>query len=213
MRPDPALKQRRQVVAETVDRIRDGDPDAFVEFFELARPGVRRIVLRSFQTSGMWIDGDRVEDVVQDCIVELLAVLPSWRADGGALPWTWAASRMIATAHHRLGDYVVDVSEYDDVAEETWVLRSDVEEDVLVTLDRLALTHPEVADIRDVVERSANERDRRVWLDLLCEEAAGNDRAAVTVAARYGLGHANVRKIRQRVSARVAESTALPRSA
>ena len=196
-------------MAEVIADMLAGDPPATVRFFEVATPAVRSIVLRAFGDACIWVDQDRLHDIVHDGVVELVRLAPRWRADGGAAPWTWARAALIAAAFSGLGVF----------ADEIPAQLSDDTDDVpcrghrsgASVLDDLADEHPLVARLAEALGHVANDRDRHVWIDLLVEEAGGNGRAAVTVAQTHGLSHSNVRKIRQRVQTGLVGLTDEPR--
>ena len=193
---DSRLDTRR--IAEVVRDTLAGDEAATVEFFLIAAPRVRSIVLRAFRESAIWVDPDRMHDIVNDGVLELIRAAPSWRPDGGAAPWTWARARLVAIAYAQLGVFADDLDSHDDLEQ-----RSDPAPDhhpvARDALDRLATQHPLVSRLAEALDRVASERDGHVWVDLLVEEAGGNRRAAVTVAQQHDISHANARKIRQRV--------------
>ncbi len=195
-----------------------GDASAMATFFELATPPVRGMVLARFQEVGIWVSGDRLDDLVRDLLVELVELAPVWRADGGALPWVWARSRLLAVAFARLGVLADDIDDCHDLAADrgrrlgaTVVSGSGSgsADEAIDVLRRAAHGRPQVALLLEALDGTTSERDRSVWLDVLDEQAAGNRSPALTVAQVHDVSPALVRKICQRVRDRL---TALGRA-
>ncbi len=67
----------------------------------------------------------------------------------------------------------------------------------------MAASRPDVDEFVTSLERVASARDRGVFLDVIWEDAGGSPCPSALVAEMHGLGHANVRKIRERVARRV----------
>ncbi len=199
MRTEP----RPRALVDIVDGMVAGDTASILAFHEIAAPEVRSIVLRSLRAAGIWVDKDRLHDIVQDGLLALQRHIGSWRPDGGATPWGWARHRLVAIAFDHVGILAVDLDGVPEPRSEQGSTSDDVDRCPLELLAELATTHPKVAELERALSATVSERDGRVWLDLLCEESGGNRSASVTVAQTHGLSHANVRKIRQRVRQRL----------
>jgi len=201
LQPDPpatADHAARPTLEEIVAGVIEGDRGSTERFFTVAATRVRSIVLRALQDAGIWVDQNRLHDIVQDCILELVRTAPSWRPDGGAAPWNWAHGRLVAIAFGQLGIFADDLDDHralEDPVSRTCPVDAAPHE----VLAGLASEHPTLAALCRALAHVASDRDGRVWVDLIWEESGGNRRAAVTVAQNHGLSHANVRKIRQRV--------------
>lgn len=183
-----------------------GDASAMATFFELATPPVRGMVLARFQEAGIWVSGDRLDDLVRDLLVELVELAPVWRADGGALPWVWARSRLLAVAFARLGVLADDIDDCRELADDRPGSGGTREIDIESlgdVLRRAAEERPDAALLLEALDGTINERDRAVWLDVLDEQASGNRSPSVTVAQLHDLSPAAVRKICQRVRDRL----------
>ena len=183
-----------------------GEAWAIGAFFGAATVPVRRLLLARFQEAGIWLSADRLEDLIRDCIVELIDLAPSWRPDGGAPPWSWARQRLVATAFARLGILADDLDRHHSLVDD----RGDPHLAVdpaplasLVVLDRLAADRHEAALLVEAFTGGISRRDQVIWLDVLIEHGAGNRSPAVTVAQTHGLSPALVRKICQRVRERL----------
>lgn len=205
-----AAASRRAQVGEVMARVVAGDSSAMVTFFDLATPPVRGMVLAKFQEVGIWVSGDRLDDLVRDLLVELLDLAPVWRDDGGALPWVWARSRLLAVAFAKLGVLADDIDGCFDLADDRGssvgsplAPVTSCAEGVVEVLRRAAHGRPQVSLLLEALEGITCERDRTVWLDVLDEQAAGNRSPAVTVAQLHDVSPALVRKICQRVRDRL----------
>ena len=196
MRGSPLQPDRRPTLDQVVAGVIERDADSVERFFELATPPVRSIALRALRDAGIWVDRDRLHDIVHDAVLELVRTAPSWRPDGGAAPWTWARPRLVTIAFEHVGIFADDLADH---AEVEHVTPTDPEQPLEDVLADLASQRPVLGSLCAALARVATDRDRRVWIELLWEESGGNRRAAITVAQNHGLSHANVRKIRQRV--------------
>lgn len=183
-------------------RLTGGDMDALADLAAAATGPIRSMVLGAFQSHGIWVDQDRLHDIVQDSLLELVKLAPAWRADGGAKPWRWARPKLVAAAYRSLGHFTDDIEDHLGLADERGTPALD-DEDQVEMLARLAAEHEEVAILFDALGIVASERDRKVWLAVHVEAANGNGAPAVTVAQDFGLTPQNVRKIRQRVQAKL----------
>lgn len=184
----------------------EGEASAIEDFFEVATPPVRRLALARFQEVGIWVSAGRLDDIVRDLVVELIELAPSWRADGGALPWVWARARLWSLAFARLGPLADDIDDHDlmtDVAPP--VDRGAADEAPIETLRDAARKHAGAALLLEALDHGISERDATVWLDVLSEQAAGNRSPSVTVAQQHDLTPCAVRKICQRVRRRLAD--------
>lgn len=190
-------------IATVMAELVDGDVAAYEPFYQLATPAVRRLLLAEFQARGIWTDSDRLDDLVGDCLLELIRLAPGWRADGGAKPWRWARQRLVNLAFAGLGFFADDLDDHDDLAAPSPRTSSVDDDDAWRAFELLTELNRAGRALRCGLERVATERDRRVWLDVLDEQGSGNASPAVTVAQTHGLTPHNVRKICQRVRERL----------
>lgn len=206
------MKRERAKLVEAMVGVAGGQPEAIGALFEVASGPIRGMILSRFQEAGIWLSGERLDDLVRDLVVELIGLAPGWRADGGALPWVWARGRLLALAYARLGvladdiegqpSLVADRGNPDDVlAGEPWAPAS-------VVLDRLAAVRPDAALLVKALDTAVSTRDRSVWLEVLAEQAGGNRSPAVTVAQTHDISPDLVRKICQRVRRKVTDLSA-----
>jgi len=204
--PDPAE------VAAVMAEIAAGDTAAVWRFLLLADRPVRRQVRRELRRLRIPYTRDDLDGLVLDAVDAIVRCARSWRPDG-APPWTWARDRVTGVVHRWAGTFADPLDEvaaarhasYDRAAPETSpaVDPADVVEDVLATLRRVAARDPRAAQLAAALDLVASPRDAAVWLTHADERATGNRSPAVTVAARFGLGEAAVRKVVQRVGQRL----------
>lgn len=183
-------------------RLANGDMDALAGLAAAATGPIRSMVLNAFQSDGIWVDQDRLHDIIQDSLLELVKLAPAWRADGGAKPWRWARAKLITAAYRSLGHFTDDIEDHLELVGENKAATMD-DGEPLELLARLAADHDEIAILFDALGIVASDRDRQVWLAVHVEAANGNGAPAVTVAQDFGLTPQNVRKIRQRVQAKL----------
>lgn len=175
-----------------------GDVAAYEPFYAVATPAVRSLLGRELRGKGVPVDSDRLDDIVGDCLLELVRISPLWRADGGAKPWNWARPRLVALAYSALGIFTDDLDERADMIEASPPIAA-CDDDVVIAFELITEINRQGRALRRALYANVSERDRRVWLDVVSEQGASNSSPSVTVAALHGLTPANVRKICQRV--------------
>ena len=181
-----------------------GDVAAYEPFFGMAAGPVRRVLRNELASKGIWVDRDRLDDLVRDGILELIRLAPRWRADGGARPWNWAYRRLVRGAYEGLGLLVDDIDAHREVACTSGPCSSVLDDgEVLQAFELITEINRAGRILGRALERVATDRDRIVWLEVLHEQGGGNAAPAVTVAQSHGLTEANVRKICQRVRQRL----------
>ena len=180
-----------------------GDLTAYEPFYKIAAGPVRRIVDHDLRSKGIRTDRDRLDDLVGDCLLELIRLAPGWRPDGGAKPWNWARRRLLRIAYEGLGLFADDLDDHLDLAARPICFTSVVDDEVLEAFELITELNRSGRALGRALDHVANPRDKHVWLDVLHEQGAGNSSPAVTVAQNHGLTEANVRKICQRVRDRL----------
>ena len=182
------------------------DPDRINELHELVKGPLQRMIRRDLQQIGVRPGADQMHDLVADGFVMILEVADKWRPDGGAHPCYWAGRRILAASRRSLGFFA---DELDAAAHEhiETISRDSPDSDVLEIAARLAASHPEVRLVLDALA-GVKERDRRVFLRILQEQAGGNRLAAVTVAVEETMQPAAVRQVCRRVRVRIAKLVA-----
>lgn len=147
-------------------------------------------------------DGD-ITGLVADFAFAIAAVAKSWRADGGALPWTFARAALrqvaidvlVTPAEMRTS---LDDGKFGDIADEGSRALGCDEGECLGTLIDLAQRVPAV---RAVVSRWDGVPDLHleIALEYRMQQMQGDPSAAATIAERYGKSTQNVRQIASRV--------------
>lgn len=202
MQPDPT----RPDLGWIMDGVRAGDTAAISQLFEVASGPVRSMVRSIVRSGSIDIDGDRLEDIVRDYIVELIRLAPGWKADGGAAPWTWAEKQLRPMVFASIGPFADPLEEHLE-AEALSAPRPNDEQQLDDVLEIIGRSHPLAAALSAAL-RSVKPRDRRVWLEYMVERAHGNRAASEAVAARHEITPANVRKICSRVRERLRQAVA-----
>lgn len=101
----------RDELNELMRRVARREQDAMAEFWDIALPKVRSLMRSTLSGSGITPSTDQLDDMARDGVVALLEMAPSWRPEGGALPWNWAAPRLRSIARESLGVFADDIDE------------------------------------------------------------------------------------------------------
>ncbi len=188
-------------------RLGEGDGTAIGDLVRLGGSSLRAAMGRHLARLGAPVSAEVLDDLVVDAAIELAGIAGSWDPSKGALPWVWAERRLMGIAVAHVGQYADPIGEADDpVAEARVPDRIEGEIDLRVVLDELAARDARAASLVDRL-RVVSPRDAHVWLDYRVEQSCGNPAPSCVVAATHGLSPAAVRKIAQRVQARVGERT------
>lgn len=179
-----------------------GAPSAAWALAPLVERPVRRMLRSEVTRLGGWVSTDDLEGLVLDAVLELASLAGAWRPDG-APPWVWARHRILGLAH-RFVDVRADALDerVQPVAAPPVTPLADVE--WREVLRAVAARRVDALAVEAVLEATTTDRDAEIWLEVEAEQAAGNRHAAVTVGARFDLSPAAVRKVTQRVRARLA---------
>ena len=201
-------------LAELVARVLRNEPEAVVEFVEIARPRVRSIQRHALQhsgTSGIWISEEEMTDMVEDGVLDLLERLRSWRAEGGAAPWNWATKRLRAIAFESLGQFSTSIDDAEKNTDAGHRATTAFAAPGTPDFEELAQRVPEARQLADALAQTGrSRRDIEIWWEVTLERAAGNARAALTVATGRGLGHSCVRQATCRVQRRLRHVVSQP---
>lgn len=198
------VEERRVELAAVMVGVAEGRQESIGRFYELAVPPVRALVQGTFAAQAIRVPVDTVDDIVQDLVVELIGLAGSWRPDGGAAPWNWARSRLVAKAFRALGTFADDIDDHQELAERPALHAvTDGEASMLSLLERLAAHDPRLDRLHRGLTIGISERDRGLWLEFKMEEASGNRAPAVTVGQNHDMKPNTVRKVVQRVGERL----------
>jgi hypothetical protein len=153
------------------------------------------------------LDRSALDGMVMDACFELERVARSWRPDGGALPWTWAAGRLLPVLlrHARVGSRLPPGADDGPEPEATACL---VDVDSRAVLDALAARSPDVALIRSALQRAVRPADLHLFLVHAEQVAGGDPSPALTVGRLVGRSPAAVRKAVERSRRRLADLAA-----
>lgn len=184
-----------------------GDPGAPWALLALVGGPLRRMLRCEVARLGGRASSDDLEGLVLDAVLELASLAGAW-APGGAPPWVWARHRILGLARHFVdvrADVRIDEAGHGlaELADRSGRARTaDVE--WRRVLRSLADRRADARAVEAALAATTTDRDAEIWLEVEAERAVGNRHAAVTVGARFGVSPAAVRKVTQRVRARLA---------
>lgn len=155
------------------------------------------------------------DGLVLDACLVLYDCGAAWSADGGALPWHWAARRLRTVASTWVGQHAseLDAERLDAdrrPGPEGYAGAGPSEDEAeLDVLARLAgAGDGRCALLLEALERVASERDRAIVVEVRAQAAAGDPSPATTVARHHGVTPEVVRQVVCRVRARLASLVA-----
>jgi hypothetical protein len=175
-----------------------GDELAAVVRYNVASIG-RREVLR---------EEGRIEALFLDVAVLIFSVAPSWKADGGALPWVWARRPIQQLVSAELGHRVDELDEATQLLAEALTQSEGMAEGQAVAVQTLAGTHSVVASLVDALRTAGSERQVAIHIEYGTQRALGDPSPAKTVGAMFDMKPDNVRQIDSRLRKRVRELVA-----
>ena len=196
----------RAVVAGLMGRMAAGDTAAIFELYEAF--GARLAAVMRGHLAAVGLVGaprDDVDGLVIDACLELYACSGAWRADGGALPWTWASARLRGLAARHVG---LHADELDEAGPEPEVAAGPVawsgDEGAAVEVLAGAAAHHELAALLvDGLAQVGTPRDRAIVLELRLQAALGDPSPSHTVAAGLGASPDAVRQVGSRMRRRL----------
>jgi hypothetical protein len=152
--------------------------------------------LRDLGVDGL--DREELDGLAIDAVEVLYDLAPSWRPDGGALPWVWASHRIRAVASRHVGQHAAQLDE-EALAEAAAPAPPPAEEpDELALLEGLSALLPEVALLQEALARVTTPRNQAILLALRVQEVLGDPAPAATIGRAYGLRPDAVRQIKRR---------------
>jgi len=175
----------------------------FLDEFGDRLGGMVRAVFRSVHRHDLASDPNEVDYHVQTAALVLFDRAAGWDPDG-ALPWTWANRAIRAAIIDRIGHPSVELLEVDlDLRTPGGGAAAAAGAVADVDFDEMATTYPLVVLVVRAVRSVANERDAAVHLEYQAQKSMGDRQPAHPVGDMFDLTPANVRKIDQRVRAKL----------
>ncbi|HET7487019.1 MAG TPA: hypothetical protein VFJ85_03765 [Acidimicrobiales bacterium] len=139
---------------------------------------------------------DDLQGLVVDAGLALQERAGAWRADGGALPWTWADRRLRALASAHVGVRAGELPP--DVAGPEAGPAPPVEADEVEVLHALARERPDCRLLLQALDSVASPRNQSILLSVKVQAALGDPSPSVTVARQHGLRPDAVRQVVKR---------------
>ncbi|MCX7620498.1 MAG: hypothetical protein N2037_06595 [Acidimicrobiales bacterium] len=193
----------RTQLEELMARFARGDLGALVPFIHMFGAAIARVIRRHLNDLGrldVARDRQQVDELVQECALELSQRAGSWDPSG-ALPWVWAdrAIRRIVVSYIGHPSVEFDPGQHDgpDV--------SLTDRDVEVRFEELVQRHPDLDLLLQAIARVGSDRDRAVHVQYRIQKGLGDLSPAHTVGAEFGLKPAHVRQIDRRMRNRLVE--------
>ncbi|HVX17666.1 MAG TPA: hypothetical protein VHA73_06515 [Acidimicrobiales bacterium] len=194
--------ERRAELERIMGRLAEGDDAAVVELLTGFTKELQSAVATQALRRGVPLDRADRESLAVDTAFAIAAVAGTWRADGGALPWVWAAHRIGNVIAAHVGTFATSCdteqfAEARDARDEivAWIGRPADEEPVAL-LEQLATSDEQLAALCTLARR-VGDRDLGLLLDYQVQHDQGDPAPAETVGRTRGLQAATVR---QRVS-------------
>ena len=179
-------------------RLADGDAAYAVTLAKEWHEPIARLVrtlLREMGRRDLARDRDEVAGLVLDACFVIADRAGGWRP-GGAPPWVWARFAIRAEVARSIGHRCVELDEQ----RKNECPPAPVE---MVDYDGLVERDPRFASFDDVLRECTSERDRRIVVEYLQQQAAGDPSPANTVGHMFGLAPATVRQVCSRALRKV----------
>jgi hypothetical protein len=199
-------------VARLMEAIAAGHSWAIWELRRTADVPIRSRLRAELRRLDVHYTADDLDGMVNDAVMAIAQVARAWRP-GGAPPWVWAHRRIVGVVHGFIGVFARSLDEVDETPDLAIAAapslasgEPDVSTDARLALQRLARSRPPAGDLEAALCDLVSARDADVWLAVEWERGGGNRRPAVTVATQFGMTDVGVRKVVQRVRARLAKA-------
>jgi hypothetical protein len=170
-------------------RLADGDVAYAVTLAKEWQGPIARLVRTLLHEMGrrdLARDRDEVAGLVLDACFVIADRAGGWRP-GGAPPWVWARFAIRAEVARSIGHRCVELD--DQRHDECQAAPVD-----MVDYDELVERDPRFASFDDVLRECTTERDHRIVVEYLQQQAAGDPSPAHTVGHMFGLAPATVRQ-------------------
>ncbi len=194
-------------VVELMSRMAAGDASAAFELAEEFGAVIRRVLRGHLADAGMHSPTDEdLDGLTLDAVMALLSAAPSWKPDGGAMPWTWAERRLRAIARSHIGQWADELNDdHDGPAAPVTVEfdRGDFVRDDMDHLERAAAHEAVLRLLLEAFALACKARDAQILIAVKAQAAAGDPSPANTVAAERGMKAPAVRQAAKRTRDRL----------
>ena len=168
-----------------------------------------RTLLRETGRADLARTRDEVDGLVIDACFVIADRAGGWRP-GGAAPWLWARLAIRADVARSIGHRCVELDDRGHDHDEGRRHERDHERDEgpsapveAVDYDELVARDPRFASFDDVLRECTSDRDRRIVVEYLQQQSAGDPSPSHTVGQMFGLTPATVRQVCSRALRKV----------
>lgn len=194
-------------VVALMSRMAAGDASAAFELYEDFGPVIRRVLRGHLADAGLANpDKHDLDGLTLDAVMALLAAAPSWKPDGGAMPWTWAERRLRAIARSHIGQWADELNEDHDTAAGPVTVTLD--HDDMDHLTRAAVDDDTIRLLLEAFSLVCTPRDAQILIAVKAQAAAGDPSPANTVAFERNMNPPAVRQVAKRTRDRVLQLAA-----
>jgi hypothetical protein len=157
-----------------------------------------RTLLRAMGRADLAGNRDEVDGLVIDACFVIADRAGGWRP-GGAPPWRWARLAIRAEIARSIGHRCIEL---DDRGEDECRAAPIGPVDI-VDYDELVERDPRFASFDDVLRDCTSDRDRRIVVEYLQQQSAGDPSPSHTVGQLFDLAPATVRQVFSRAMRKV----------
>jgi DNA-directed RNA polymerase specialized sigma24 family protein len=155
---------------------------------------------------GAHLDEDDIDSLTFDACFVLVRLARSWRADGGALPWTWARQRLEALVCDWIGPANTPLSSEEQLGAAPAVFEAVLDDGAAgTTLSALAAGDERCALLFEALTEAVSATDAEVLLRLRVQLDSGDPSPSHTVADELGVQAPAIRQRASRARRRLAE--------
>jgi DNA-directed RNA polymerase specialized sigma24 family protein len=175
----------------------------YLEFGEEIGAVIRYLVPRR---GGAHLDEDDIDGLVFDACLVLARLARSWRADGGALPWTWARQRLDALVCERIGPVTTPLVREEQLGATPAPFTAVLDDGTAsTTLSNLARGDERCALLLEALDAAVSPTDAEVLIRLRVQLDSGDPSPSHTVADELGLRAPAIRQRASRARRKLAE--------
>ena len=175
----------------------------YLEFGDEIGGVIRYLVPRR---GGAHLSEDDIDGLTFDACVVLGRLARSWRADGGALPWTWARLRLDALVCERIGPVTSPLVREEQLGATPAPFAAVLDDGTAgTTLSTLARGDERCALLLEALDEAVSPTDADVLLRLRVQLDSGDPSPSHTVADELGVQAPAIRQRASRARRRLAE--------